>query len=182
MTLSDRVREYVSAAFTGLWVQSHEHPDALTEIGQLCRDQKWSLATWDIDRGLQIPNRDAATSATDPISAIKAINALATPEGSALLMLPNFHRFMQSTEVVQALTHQIQQGKNNRTFIVVLSPVVQIPIELEKQFVILEHDLPGREQLQQIAGGVATETGEMPVGDDMGRLLDAASGLTRYEA
>ena len=27
-------------------------------------------------------------------------------------MLPNFHRFLQSTEVVQALAHQIQAGKN----------------------------------------------------------------------
>ena len=32
MTLPDKLREYISAAFTGLWVQSHEHDDALREI------------------------------------------------------------------------------------------------------------------------------------------------------
>jgi hypothetical protein len=32
------------------------------------------------------------------------------------------------------LAHQITAGKQNRTFVVILSPIVQIPHELEKQF------------------------------------------------
>jgi len=53
---------------------------------------------------------------------------------------------------------------------------------LEKLFTLIEHDLPGREQLQTIANGIATEKNEMPTGEDLQRLLDAAAGLTRYEA
>jgi hypothetical protein len=182
MLLSQRLREYVAAAFTGIYVQSHEHSDALREIAQLCREEKWALATWDVDRGLQIPGQAPANAASDPVAAIRAVNALATQDGSALLVLPNFHRFLQSTEVVQALAHQIQAGKNSRTFLVVLSPVVQIPTELDKLFTVVEHDLPDRQQLEAIAGGIATEKNEMPKGEDLQRLLDAAAGLTRYEA
>jgi hypothetical protein len=182
MSLSDRLREYITAAFSGIWVQSYEHEDALREVAHLCRQQKWALATWDVDRGLQVPGQSAANAASDPVAAIKSVNALATKDGSALLVLPNFHRFMQSTEIVQALAHQIQQGKTNRTFVVVLSPVIQIPVELEKGFVIVEHDLPDRPQLQKIAEGIATEADEMPKGQDLDRLLDAAAGLTRVEA
>jgi hypothetical protein len=53
---------------------------------------------------------------------------------------------------------------------------------LEKAFVVLDHDLPDRVQLEQIARGVATEHGELPEGEGLVRLLDAASGLTRAEA
>src|SRR4051794_38950288 len=182
MPLADKLREYVAAAFTGIWIQSHEHDDAVREIARLCRDEKWALATWDVDRGLQLPNQAAPNTASDPVAAIKAVNSLATPDGSALIVLPNFHRFVQSTEVVQVLAHQITAGKQNRTFVVVLSPVVQIPTELEKQFIVIEHDLPTKDQLQHIASGIATEGGELPEGDKLTRLLDAASGLTRYEA
>src|SRR5664279_3855675 len=103
MNLADRLREYIAAAFTGLWVVSHEHDDALAEIARLCNDNHWSLAVWDIDRGLQVGGQ-AADNTPDPVAAIKAINALATsqPDSSALLVLPNFHRFIQSTEVIQA--------------------------------------------------------------------------------
>ena len=65
----------------------------------------------------------------------------------------------------------------------VLSPLVQVPPELEKMFVVVDHELPGRDQLEHIARGIATEAGELPeAGGDLDRLLDAAAGLTRYEA
>src|SRR3954454_24366021 len=106
MTLAERLGEYVRAAFSGLWVQSHEHDEALVEIAQLCRGNDWTLATWDIDRGLTLngTNVDAAISnAADPLSAVKALNALAASDGTAILVLRNFHRFTGSAEIVQAL-------------------------------------------------------------------------------
>ena len=39
MTLAERLAEYVRACFTGLWIESHEHDDALAEIAQLCRER-----------------------------------------------------------------------------------------------------------------------------------------------
>ena len=185
MTLSSRLVEYILAAFTGIWIQSHEHQDALAEIAQMCRQESWRLCVWDIERGLQVSgtNGQAAENGNaDPLAAIRSVNALATDDSSALLVLVNFHRFLQSAEIVQALAQQVVTGKQNRCFIVVLSPVVAIPIEIEKLFVVLEHDLPGRDQLEAIARGIATEEGELPEGDDLGRVLDAAAGLTRYEA
>jgi hypothetical protein len=186
MTLSERLSELVRACFSGLWVQSFEQDDAVLEIARLCRQQRWSLATWDIDRGLSIAGRDDASntaiSAPDPLAAIKSISSLATPDGTALLVLRNFHRFLGSVEVMQALDTAISAGKQNRTIILVLSPVTQIPSELERQFVVLEHDLPGRDQLQQIARTIATEPGELPDGEALNAVLDSAVGLTRVEA
>src|SRR5207253_871017 len=74
------------------------------------------------------------------------------------------------------------EGKQQRAFLVVLSPVVQVPVELEKLFVVLEHPLPDREQLAAIARDLAADGGGLPDGAEFGRLLDAAAGLTRYEA
>jgi hypothetical protein len=183
MSLSERLSEYVEACFTGLWIQSHEHEDALAEIARLCHERQWRLALWDIERGLQVPGEAAEDAASsDPLAAIRAVNSLAVSDSAALLVLVNFHRFINSAEVVQALARQITSGKQNRTFVVIVSPIVQIPSELEKQIVVLEHDLPDREQLGEIARGIATEAGELPTGDEQTAVLDAAAGLTRYEA
>jgi len=155
MPLATQLAELVRACFTGIWIESHEHQDAMMEIAQLCRDEEWRLAVWDIERGLHLPGQPASETADagaqDPLAAIRAVNALASDDGAALLLLQNFHRFLQSPEIVQALIHQIIAGKQNRTFIVILSPIVQIPTELEKLFLVLEHQLPDREQLHQIA-------------------------------
>ena len=183
MNLRHRLTEYVRACFTGIWIESHEHQDALTEIAQLCLDQQWQLATWDIESGLNVSGHaEQDVSSNDPLAAIRSINALATPDGTAILVLQNFHRFLQSAEVVQALSRQIVTGKQNRTIVIVLSPVVQIPTELEKMFVVMEHDLPNRQELDEIARGIATEEGELPEDAELQSVLDAASGLTRMEA
>ncbi len=186
MTLSERLSEYVRAAFSGIWVQSHEHDEAVQEIAQLCRGNGWSLATWDIDRGLTPKGNGnesgVVPTAADPLSAIKALNALASADGTAILILRNFHRFLGSAEIVQALDTAISKGKQESTFVVILSPVVQIPTELERAFVVVEHELPSKDQLEVIARSIATEPGDLPEGDDLAVVLDAASGLTRAEA
>jgi len=184
MLLSERLAENVRACFTGIWIQSHEHDEALLEMARLCHSEDWRLLSWDIDRGLQGTElvNDGNTPLSDPLAAIHSLNSQADPGRPTLLVLKNFHRFINSPEIIQALTQQINLGKQARTFIVVLSSLVQIPTELEKLFVCLEHDLPDRDQLLEIARSIATETGELPEGPELERVLDAASGLTRYEA
>jgi SpoVK/Ycf46/Vps4 family AAA+-type ATPase len=187
MTLSERLSEYVRACFTGLWIRTFEPEDALAEIARLCRQNGWTLAAWDIDRGLSLAGQTSESgtiaNATDPLAAIRALGALGSSDGTALLVLRNFHRFLGSAEVVQALDSQLVAGKQARTFLVVLAPLVQIPIELERQVVVLEHDLPDRDQLLRLARGVATEPGDLPEDHAaLERILDAAAGMTRAEA
>ena len=184
MSLTERLAEYVRACFAGLWIVSHETEEALREIAALCREQGWQLASWDIDAGLRVTAGDvpANPAGTDPLAAVRALGALAAPQGTAILVLVNFHRFLGSPEIVQALARQITLGKQQRTFAVILAPIIQIPPELETLVTVIEHPLPDRGQLAEIAQAVATESGELPEGDDLGRVLDAAAGLTRFEA
>ncbi len=182
MTLTERLGEYIRACFTGIWIESHEQEDALVAIAQLCQREEWKLATWDIEQGLRTSGATSDSSGNDPLAAIRAVNSLAAADGTAVLVLQNFHRFLASAEVVQALVRQIISGKQNRTIIVILAPVVQLPVEVEKLFVVLEHELPDRSQLEEIARGIATEEVELPNGAAFETVLDAASGLTRMEA
>lgn len=183
MTLKERLAEYVRACFTGLWIESHEHEDALRDMAQLCAEQNWQLATWNIDTGLAIGQSgdDGEQPTADPLAAIRMLRS-ATGDTATLLVLSNFHRFLNSAEIVQALAEQLVAGKQTRAFVVVLASVVQIPIELEKLFVVIEHQLPDRDQLHEIATGIAAEDDELPTGSEVDTVLDAASGLTRYEA
>ena len=186
MKLCDQITDFVNAAFTGLWVQSHEPDEAEREIVQHAKDKKWNVAVWDVANGLRFPNRKASGNPEvggDPLAVLRALPALASENGTALLLLHNFHKFLANPEVIQTAFSQLVAGKQQRTFIVVLSAVVQIPVELEKLFVVIEHSLPDREQLERIARELTVESpGDFPSGNDLQRVLDAAAGLTRYEA
>ena len=185
MSLATTLAEYICAAFSGLYVHTFEPDEALREIGELCRQRNWRLAGWDLDRGLSLgmsgESAPGAASGADPLAAIRALAGFATTDGASLLVLRNFHRFLGSAEVIQALEHQLAQGKVHRTFVVILAPVIQLPVELERLFVVVPHDLPDRSQLLTLASGIANPD-EMPDGTELEQVLDAAAGLTRYEA
>ena len=187
MKLIDQLTDYIHACFTGLWINTQEADEAEREITLHARQRGWKLAVWDIASGLRLPgnssNPHPEGAAGDPLAALRALPALAERDGTALLLLYNFHRFLNNPEVVQTVYSQLVAGKQQRTFVVVLSPVVQIPVELEKLFVVVDHALPDREQLERIARELTSDQpNDLPQGDDLQRVLDAAAGLTRYES
>jgi len=187
VSLTATLTDYVNAAFSGIWLVSHEVDEAEREIVQHARQMNWKVAVWDIANGLRLPGSANGsrpdTGAGDPLAALRSLPALADANGTSLLLLHNFHRFLNSPEVVQTMFSQLVAGKQQRTFIVVLSPVVAIPVELEKLMVVIDHQLPDREQLHRIARELTSDSpDDLPKGADLDRVLDAAAGLTRYEA
>jgi len=185
-TLTSRLRELVSACFTAIWVETHEPQEAVRELTSLCRAESWRLGTWDCDRGMTFPlepiQMPGVTDTQDPLAIIRALPSIANGSGTTLAVFENLHRFLGATEIIQALSRQIHTGKNSRCVVIVLAPVVQIPAELDKLFTVVDHELPGREQLEELARGVAVQEGELPDGDELARVIEAAAGLTASEA
>ena len=178
-----RMSELVRACFTGIWIKSYEPDDAIAELNQLCRSENWSLMTWDIAQGLKASgNQPTASDVIDPIGAVKALSAMTNDETPTILVLRSYHRFIGSGEVVAEVAKVVMQGKVHRKFVVILSPVVQLPPELERLFVVVEHEPPTRDELRNLLAGIATDGDEMPIGNMLESVLDAAVGLTRYEA
>lgn len=182
MTLSIDMWELVRAGFSGIWIDTQEATEAVVELTQLARERDLVLLRWNLDAGLVgVTGETEVGAARDPVSAVRALQSL-TDERSTLLMLENFHRFIDSPEICQALQTQLLLGKQWGRHIVVLSPVVKLPAELERQFVVLRHPLPTKEQLREIAASLVSEDDALLTDSAAHQLIDAASGLTRAEA
>lgn len=194
MSLLTQLNDYINAAFSGLWVTTVEPDEAERELVEHARRRQWTLAVWDLARGLGFPANAPATvpQIDDPLAVLKSLPTLApastgedatASEQTTLLVLPNFHRFLNSPEIVQNLFEQLVAGKQSGIFIVVLSPVVTIPVELERAFVVIDHALPTPDQLGQIAHDVLADHPDgIPTNRAWQSLLEAAAGLTRAEA
>src|SRR4051794_19205226 len=126
MKLTEQLTDYIHAAFTGLWVQTHEPDEAEREIIQHARTQQWKVAVWDVANGLRLPDAPGTIRGDagpgDPLPALRALPSLAQSDGTALLLMHGFHRFLNNPEVVQTTFGQLIVGKQQRTFIVVLAP------------------------------------------------------------
>ena len=174
MTLSQTLTEYIQAAFSGIWVRSDEPHEVIREILALATDNKWTAVTWDCAAGLSHPTGD---SRGDPLGPL-----LPTDESRSndphLVILTNYHRFTSAPMVMQQLQNAILEGKQHSTFYICVSPLTEIPIELQKLFVVIDHALPTPTQLQAIATDIADSNGTTTTKN----AIDAAAGLTRLEA
>ncbi len=179
-TLSTEIWELVRAGFSGIWIETNEPSEATLELSTMCAEHQLQLLAWNLDSGLRsIGGEPLVNETADPLSAVRILGTL---EGSTtLLILENFHRFIDSPEICQALLTQLQLGKQLGRHIIVLAPVVKLPQELERQFVILTHQLPGREQLWEIGASLLEDPADYSE-PERAVLLDASAGLTRLEA
>ncbi len=178
MKLIDTLREYVAAAFAGIWVQTYEPDEAHKEVAELCHRNEWQLSTWDVAQGLW----GSGQGEGDPLFPVKVrTDANVAQDLTHITVLINYHRFLNNPVVVQQLANRVIEGKGQRDFFIVLSPVIQLPIELEKLFVVVEHPLPDIEALHAIAAEL-NDNGASDNGASDSEAIGAASGLTRYEA
>ena len=85
---------------------------------------------------------------------------------------------MGSVEIIQAITNQIHIYKGQGSCLVLAGPHINLPLEIEKYFTVLDFALPSTRDLTAIM----QELGEV-VGVDVDLFaVDAAKGLTEFEA
>jgi hypothetical protein len=184
--LTSHIRELTRACFSGIWITTHEPTEPIRDLTTLCRAESWRLGTWDCDGGMTFPfepiQMPGVTDSQDPLAVIRSRPDITNGSSTTLTVFENLHRFLGSTEFIQALARQLHAGKQIRCFVVVLAPDIQLPSELEKLFTVIDHELPGPAQLEKVATEIATQENELPEGDELARVIEAAKGLTASEA
>ncbi|MBI4658100.1 MAG: AAA family ATPase [Verrucomicrobia bacterium] len=193
MTVGQEIETLIRARYPILYIVSAEEARVqrvLLEIAQ--RRQKklfeWSCTTGLVPAGTSIQlsqHRNASTK--DPLAALDQVIDQVEP---AIFVFKDFHPFLgkSSSAVIRRLREIAQFLKNSHKTIVLLSPAVEIPLELEKEITLVNYPLPTREDLQELLAGIVNDLkphANVRVElDEAGRerLLQAARGLTLTEA
>jgi len=112
----------------------------LTDVAQ---SHGKALLQWSVTRGLRRVSGSRSLTISDqsrdPAEVLAAIAKLNEP---ALVVLKDFHAYLDNPAVVRALRELAQDLKSTYTTVMLLSPVLTIPVELEKEISVL--DVPCR--------------------------------------
>jgi len=166
---------YLKAGYPCLWVQTHEEGRAISQLSQ--EAEGYSIYSWDIVDGLRDHATGQARLMPDPIKPLQAV--LGLPESSILFLL-DFHKFISSVEVFRTVKNLIPALKATDRHLVIVSPILSIPIELEKDITVLNFQLPTVQELLETATRIVTEN-ELGVAVDE-HAISAGKGLTLHEA
>jgi len=182
-----RARYPVIAVVTGEEVRALQLVARIAERRQK-RLYEWSCSTGIVPGGTSIQARKPLNPATrDPLVALDAVLELVEP---ALFVFKDLHPFLSRSNptVVRRLREISIHLKSGPKSIILISPDLDLPPELQKDVAVLHLPLPDTEELAELLDGIIESVGSRTdISIDLdstgrARLLQAALGLSLNEA
>jgi ATP-dependent 26S proteasome regulatory subunit len=193
MNFATELETLIRARYPILYIVSSEEMRVQALVLEIARKRQkkvfeWSYSTGIVPAGTSIQSqklRDAATK--EPLVALDQVIDQVEP---AIFLFKDFHPFLGKGNfaVTRKLKDIALHLKNSFKTILLVSPVLEIPTELEKEITVLNHPLPSRDELADLLDKILADVQQFKQVqadlDDEGRerLLQAALGLTLGEA
>ena len=179
-TVDQELETLIRARYPIVYVVSWEERRVEEALREICQRRGKKLVQWTITSGL-----GGNIGARDPIAALDQV--LSAPDQSVFL-LKDFHPFMTDHVVIRKLRDLVYALKTSYKTLILLSPMLKLPVELEKEITVVDYQLPTVTDLDRLLEGIIQSVrGNSQVDvrlstDQREQVLKAASGLTSNEA
>lgn len=193
MKLAQEIETLIRARYPILYVVTGEEMRVHNLLLGIARDRQkkvfeWSYTTGLVPAGTSIQSQKHRNAATrDPLVALDQVIDQVEP---AIFLFKDFHPFLTKTNfaVIRKLKEIALHLKNSYKTIILVSPLQEIPPELDKEITVLNFPLPDRAELGALLDRIVDDVKQFrqvaieldAAGRD--RLLSAALGLTLNEA
>jgi SpoVK/Ycf46/Vps4 family AAA+-type ATPase len=146
------------------------------------KNYKTKIYTWSVTEGVRVGAEPQGDS-KDPLKALRFILE-AKKDERAVFILRDLHAFQKNPEVVRLLRDLARNLKETLKTVFMISPLLQIPPELDKEVAVVEYPLPELSEIGTILDRVMSMVpGKTPpTGLEREHIVEAALGLTADEA
>ena len=171
--LIDELSELIRARYTMLYLLSWEELRASRLLTQVADKTSRELIVNSV--GSQPGGGD------EPLTPMDALHALAQHEGQVLYVLKDFHHYLDDPAILRTLRDMeptlAEQGK----VLLLLSPVLRVPRELEKDLRVVDIPLPDLGEVAQLLA-VVIRSQKLKIDVDLfEKFVKASLGLTEKE-
>lgn len=186
--LMDDITIMIRARYPIISICSWEEKRVENLLIEVARQRNKGIFSWTITQGminLEANGRKVSEATQDPIAALDYIQRF---QQAAVFILKDFHPYMGDARVIRRLRDLTIALKTSYKTVVLLSPILKIPDELEKDISVVDFPLPSLQDLDhQLDTIIASVRNNKNVQINLGpgdkeRILQAAQGLTLVEA
>ncbi|MBS1723323.1 MAG: AAA family ATPase [Armatimonadetes bacterium] len=179
----------VRAKYPIVYVVSWEERRVEAALQEVCKKLERKLHTWSVTQGMK-PAVNRATGPAKPTTLPGELEALAlvheAPEYT-VFMLMDFHVYMKDSRVVRLLRDLANRLRGRAQTLFIVSPTLNLPVELEKDISVLEFPLPEPKDIETQIQSVVSNVAANPsldvklTSEQMETLIRSAQGLTADE-
>ena len=156
--------------------------EAISKIAQL-NTQHRRVFVWTVTHGMIELGQPRQTSQHNTVSPEAAIEWVVRQREGGIYIFKDLHPFITSAPVTRWLRDAIASFKGTEKIIILMSPLQEVPIELEKDVVVLDFPLPDMGELDTVLSQhLGKNQNRRTTTEVREKLLKAALGLTKDEA
>ncbi|HEY9809621.1 MAG TPA: AAA family ATPase [Halomicronema sp.] len=138
---------------------------------------------WTVTHGIVEYGQPRNTTQHNTVSPEAAIEWVIRQKEPGIFIFKDLHPFIDSPATTRWLRDAIASFKGTQKAMILMSPVQTVPIELEKEVVVLDFPLPTMAELNQVLSNQLQESRNRKITTDTReKLLKATLGLTKDEA
>ncbi|MHB1458727.1 MAG: AAA family ATPase [Armatimonadota bacterium] len=174
----------IRARYPIIYIVSWEEQRVMDALKSIADERGKRIYNWSITQGMGV-NGGVDESTREPLA---ALDFVMKSRDQAIFALKDFHSFINDNSIIRKLRDLTNTLKTSYKTLVIISPILKLPAELEKEVTVIDYPLPGLDDLntllegirQSVKGNAQINTDLKP--DDREHLLNAAQGLTANEA
>ncbi|BFM38508.1 AAA family ATPase [Synechocystis sp. LKSZ1] len=175
----------VQAQYPLIYLVTAEEERAESAIAKIAQQQTQHqrVFIWTVTRGFQEYGKAPQTTQHNTVSPEAAIEWVVRQPEAGIFIFKDLHPFISSPAVTRWLRDAIASFKGTEKLILLMSPSLEIPLELEKDIVVLDFPLPDLQDLDEVLRGQLNQTQVKRISlEAREKLLKATLGLTKDEA
>lgn len=191
MDIEKEIEILIRARYPIIYIESYEELRVEEILNRIAITRKKNLFCWSSIRGIyqygiSLQSKKAIDESTrDPMIALDRIIETVEP---AIYLFKDFHPYMNEPTIVRKLRELSQYLKTSYKTLILLSPILRIPPELDKEITYIRFGLPDLKEMEALLNRIIKEVNEktnlkIQIDENIKeRLLHAALGLTLTEA
>lgn len=140
----------IRAKYPILYVLTWEEGRVTELLQDLATRLKRKLHTWSLTEGMKPPlprSTEAPPRLSPDLEALASIYAF--PE-EGIFHLKDFHSYLSDLRVIRLLRDLSQKLRQRSQTLVITSPVLRLPVELEKDVTVVEFPLPEADEIAEV--------------------------------
>ena len=164
-SITETLDTLIRARYSLIYIESSEETRAIKICRAVAVSQGKALFTWSLTQGIievdmSQNNNDIGKVLPDtqePVTALMKINELGK---AAIVVLKDFHRVIDDSMVCRATRDLAAKLRESSTTVIMVSPVMKIPIELQKSITVVDLPLPNIEEIAEVLENILDTTQE----------------------
>jgi SpoVK/Ycf46/Vps4 family AAA+-type ATPase len=183
--MKEELNILVQAQYPLIYLITPEEERAEQAIAKIAREnaEYKPMFVWTVTRGMVEYGQPRQGNQHNTVSPEAAIEWTIRQKEDGIYIFKDLHPFIDGPVITRWLRDAIASFKGTDKVIILMSPLQTLPIELEKEVVVLDYPLPNLSELNQVLSDRLAKTrGSRLDTETREKLLKAALGLTKDEA